>query len=245
MVVLASLRDRCSQIIRYHNRLIDEQFILIYANFYCIAFTSSGTALHCRELVLASGFFVFFLSGAFFPSATSRFPEPRKYEHVCLYTPRARVFWCGVPDPCSAGVFSFLRRTFPLARSLVPPRLCPVHGKVCGEGAPFLSGSFLHPLFLSSELAGPSGNPPVVWSICRGRRSFRFVTLAKSSVATVRSRLTSTSFYGSIQRSYLRAESFHLRRVCTAVNFHWRFQQVPLNVRHFRGSCPMPRVSAY
>ncbi len=112
MVVLAGLRVRRSQIIQYYNRLIGERFILIYANFYCVAFASPGTALYCRGLVLASGFlFCFFLSGAFLPSATLRFPEPREYEHVCFHTPQARVSRCG-PRTLVAPVFFFFAVDF-------------------------------------------------------------------------------------------------------------------------------------
>ncbi len=64
------------------------------------------------------------------------FIKPRKYVRVCLMPPQARVSPCRISDPCGAVLVPFSRRTFPLAQPPVPPRLCPVRGKACGEVAP-------------------------------------------------------------------------------------------------------------
>ncbi len=164
MVVLAGSRVRHSQIIQYYNRLIGKRFILIYAIFYCVAFASPGSALYCRGLVLVSFFFVF-LSEAFLPSAALHFPEPRKYERVCLYTLRARVSLCGVSALVAPFSFSFCGGLFRLRGLRFHPGCVQSVARVCLSFRVISSS-----VFPSSKLAGPSGSPPVIWGICHSRR---------------------------------------------------------------------------
>ncbi len=142
-----------------------------HANLHNVAFASPETALHRRGLVLVSGFlFGFFLFTRSFSSESHvAFFSSHTITSACVFTPREHVFFHARSRTLVALFsFSFSRRTFPLARPPVPPQLCSVCGKVCGEGAPFLSESILRPLFLSSELAGSNGNSPVVWGIRLG-----------------------------------------------------------------------------
>ncbi len=76
MVVLAGSWVCCLQIIQYYNHLIRERFIHITRVY--IASPLRRPKQHCivGGLVLASGFFVVFYSGAF-SCATSHIPEPR------------------------------------------------------------------------------------------------------------------------------------------------------------------------